>query len=197
VSRLAATASSALAVTIVGSILAFVFGHAGQQVAREWQQTDRRLEVRTALARDLGETSAGFVGALRLRAIGTGDNALLDTSFRDWSVASSAIGGELGAYVKEPAVRRRWTNYRTNMTRVYYLFRASSPGLRAHWLRSISGYLAPLNAAGRYQVLDALLKAPPQQPDPVYERSLRELLDELQRRSDEIVADVIAAELTI
>ena len=196
-SKLAATASSALAVTIVGSILAFVFGYAGQQVAREWQETDRRVEVRTALARQVSEASAGFVGALRLRAIGTSGNALLDTSFRDWSVASSAIGGELGAYVEEPAVRRRWTNYRTNMTRVYYLFRAATPRLRAHWLRSISGYLAPQNAVGRYRVLDALLESPPEQPDPVYETSLRELLDQLQRRSDEIVAEVLAADLTI
>lgn len=196
-SRLAATASSALAVTIVGSILAFVFGYAGQQVAREWQQTDRRIEVRTELARHVSEASAGFVGALRLRAIGTSDNALLDTSFRDWSVASSAIGGELGAYVEEPALRRRWTNYRTNMTRVYYLFRAVKPSLRAHWLRRISSYLAPQNAVGSYRVLDGLLEAPPEQPDPVYETSLRELLDQLQRRSDEIVAAVIAADLTI
>ena len=196
-SKLAATASSALAVTIVGSILAFVFGYAGQQVAREWQETDRRLEVRTALARQVSEASAGFVGALRLRAIGTSDIALLDTSFRAWSVASSAIGGELGAYIEEPALQRRWTDYRTNMTRVYYLFRAATPALRRHWLRRISGYLAPQNAVGRYAVLDALVKLPPEQPDPVYETSLRELLDELQRRSDEIVAEILAADMTI
>lgn len=196
-SKLAATASSALAVTIVGSILAFVFGYAGQQVAREWQETDRRIEVRTELARHVSEASAGFVGALRLRAIGTSDNALLDTSFRDWSVASSAIGGELGAYVEEPALRRGWTDYRTTMTQVYYLFRASKPGLRAHWLRKISESLVPQNSVGAYRVLDALLKAPPTQPDPVYETSLRALLDRLQRRSDEIVAGILAADLTI
>jgi len=110
-------ASSALAVTIVGSILAFVFGYAGQQVAREWQETDRRLEVRAALARHVSDASAG--------------------------------------------------------------------------------YLEPKNSLGRYSVLDALLKAPPNQPDPVYETSLRNLLDELQRRSDDLIAAVLAAKLTI
>ena len=196
-SRLAKTASSALAVTIVGSILAFVFGYAGQQVAREWQQTDRRLEVRAALVRHLSDASAGFIGALRLRGVGTADTAALDNSFRDWSIASSSVGGELGAYVSDTAVRRRWTNYRTNMTGVYYLFRASTPRLRANWLRRISGYLEPTNSLGRYSVLDALLKAPPVQPDPVYETSLRNLLDELQRKSDDLIAAVLAAELTI
>jgi hypothetical protein len=190
-------ASSALAVTIVGSILAFVFGYAGQQVAREWQETDRRLEVRATLARHVSDASAGFLGALRLRSVGTTDAALLDKSFRDWSVASSAIGGELGAYVTEPAIRRRWTNYRTNMTAVYYLFRATTPGLRAHWLMRISRYLEPQNSIGRYSVLDALLKAAPDQPDPVYETSLRSLLDELQRKSDDLIAAVLAAKLTI
>jgi len=190
-------ASSALAVTIVGSILAFVFGYTGQQVAREWQETDRRLEVRAALARHVSDASAGFIGALRLRSVGTTDAALLDSSFRDWSIASSAIGGELGAYVTEPSIRRRWTNYRTNMTAVYYLFRATTPGLRAQWLRRISSYLEPKNSLGRYSVLDALLKTPPDQPDPVYETSLRNLLDELQRRSDDLIAAVLAAKLTI
>jgi hypothetical protein len=190
-------ASSALAVAVVGSVLAFVFAYAGQHVAREWQETDRRLEVRTALVRQVSEASAGFVGSLRLRSVGTADNAKLDNSFRDWSIASSAVGGDLGAYVSDPAVRQLWVNYRTNMTNVYYLFRAARAKLRAHWLSEISDYLAPKKPKGLMKVLDGLLKPTPAEPDPVYERSLRDLLDRLQRKSDEFVAAVLAADLTI
>jgi hypothetical protein len=81
-SRTGTILSSAIVVAVVGAVLTFVFGCEAQKVAREWQKEDKRLEVRTALVRRLSETTADFIGVVRLKGTGTADNRTLDTAYR-------------------------------------------------------------------------------------------------------------------
>jgi hypothetical protein len=189
-------ASSALAVAVVGAILAAVSGYAAQRVAREWQQEDKRLEVRTALVRRVSETSADFIGVVRLRGLGAVDDSGFDSAFRKWSIASSSIGGELQAHVDSEEVQTRWRNYRTNMAHVYYFFRTLAPRQRRHWLKKIAAYWGPENPDGAFLVLEGLVESPasaPGRPAFVYAESLRELLDRLQLRSEAVAAQILEA----
>jgi hypothetical protein len=170
-------------------------------VAREWQKEDKRLEVRTALVRRLSETTADFIGAARLNATGSVNDRTLDTAYRKWSVVSSSIAGEIAAHVRSDEVKNRWRNYRTNMAHVYYFLRTQDPSVRTIWLKRIAGWWAPggRNQAGAFLVLNGLLKHPPTlaRPNPVYEESLRELLDRLEQRSETIVSLILEAPTTI
>jgi hypothetical protein len=193
VSRLGKVASSALVIAVVAAVLAFLFGQIGQRVAREWQQEDKRLEIRTSLVRRVAKTNAEFLGTVRLYGVGAADVAALDEAYRAWAVESSSLAGELGAYVDDSSdVPERWRNLRTGVGFVYSLLRAE-PRLRAHWLEEISKFTAPENTAGQVTLLNGLLKNPPpsSRPAPVYDRSLRELLREYEQKSDEIVRSIL------
>jgi hypothetical protein len=198
VGRAGTILSSALAVAVVGAVLSFAFGWAGQRIAREWQEEDKRLEVRTELVQGVSEASADFIGVVRLRGIGAVNDTALDTAYRKWAIASSSIRGDLHAYVESEEVQRRWRNYKTNMAHVYYLFRAPDKETRRFWLRRISGYWGPEDPKGAFLVLEGLLEPPsPGRPRPVYEASLRSLLDRLEQRSEVVAGLILEASTTI
>jgi hypothetical protein len=192
--RLGTILSSAFVVVVVGAVLSFVFGYAAQQVAREWQQEDKRLDVRTALVQRVSETSADFIGIVRLQGIGGTDDSQLDAAYRKWALGSSSIGSELRAYVRSDDVQRRWRDYRTNMANVYYFFREEDAGLQRYWLKRLAGYWGPENPAGAFLVLDGLLTRPASRE---YRNSLRELLDRTEQRSENIVRLILEAPTNI
>jgi hypothetical protein len=194
--RGATIATSALAVAVVGAVLSFAFGVAGQGIARSWQREDKRLEVRTTLVREVSRANADMVGAVWQRGAEGGGAGALDAAYGRWLAASSTIGAELGAYVGGRSdVETQWQNFRTNMARVYYAFRGDQ---QRHWLGLVAAYIAPRNRDGELSVLDGLLGKPATvKQRRTYESSLRELVRGLQQRADAIDDAILSSPTTV
>ena len=185
-----------LALLLTGAALTFV---TATFVTREWQQHDNDVAARNAVACELGRSVGAFLGAVRVHGGVPARADELDEAFADWNAASLALAGQLGGYVPDSGLEKKWRNSRQTMNGVYAVLRSPRRSVRMGWLRRVNGYLVPgdrAEAEANYQNLNGLLEAPAGGPwvGSVYDNARRVLVFQLSRRSEQFVEDVLGAE---
>jgi hypothetical protein len=145
--------SPAVAAALVSGTLALVVALAGPTLARKWQNHEKTLEVRTALATDMSKSFTMAVGASQRVASGliygpTGDRrrnkAVVQGAYNaglgQWQVDGGRITAELSARYTDTEIRSEWKLYRLAVTRFYRLSAALPLDERRAFARDVRLY---------------------------------------------------------
>jgi hypothetical protein len=162
-------------------------------VIRLWQNHDKsldiqrihaeqELELKSGLVRDIGATSARFLGT----AASGADRGSLGRAYITFQVDSARVGSELAAYFSVRTVNL-WNGYSYILGNLYYLL-ASPPGnARNLYVFRLSGYL-PTETTN----IDGLCFTAETRPTD-YQKGLRFLISRLQTKEKEIVGYVVGS----
>jgi hypothetical protein len=148
-----------VAAALVSGTLALVVALAGPTLARKWQNREKTLEVRTALATDMSKSFTMAVGAGQRVASGliygpTGDprrnkavvQAAYNAGFGQWQVDGGRITAELTARYTDKQILQEWKLYRFAVARYYRLSAALPPGLRRSLVHDVRWYFKHVRA---------------------------------------------------
>jgi len=126
--------SPSVAAALLSGVIAVMVAVIGPMVARNSQNHEKALEVRTALATDMSKSFTMAVGSSQRVASGliygpTGDReqnaavvqAAYNTGLGRWQIDGGRISAELSARYTGNAVVQDWKRYRYAVTRFYRL----------------------------------------------------------------------------
>jgi hypothetical protein len=151
--------SPAVAAALVSGALALVVALAGPTVARKWQNHEKTLEVRTALATDMSKSFTLAVGAGQRVASGliygpTGNRhrnaavvqAAYNSGLGQWQVDGGRIAAELSARYTDKEILHQWKLYRLSVTRFYRLSAVLPGNQRRFFVRYVRKYYTNMQA---------------------------------------------------
>ncbi len=75
---------------------------------RQWQDNEKQLELKTALADDINKAVSDSVVSTRL--VDRFNEKDFDDSFRSWQISKEMIGSKIEAYFSDDSIRQNWDN---------------------------------------------------------------------------------------
>ena len=180
-------------VTVLGAALtAFI----APRVTAEWQNHEKAIELRSALATQMTESFARAVVDARFVAMGliyAPPNERLDTvqgvwrdGLREWTISRSRIGAQLAARFPTSDIGRDWRQYAGAVTAYYRLSSQIPRAERYALIDSLRGYLG-----GRSVDWDALRRLSRFKDDRAFRTSYTALGERIVGRGDDLVGRVV------
>jgi len=142
---------------------ALVTGLGVPAITRNWQQRQKRLEVKTALVTDISEVVMRFMLAIQFveMSVRTFDQSRFDDAYRDWEVGSAILGTKLQAYMAATTLPRRWTEFSRAVTVFYAILGTDAehrPALVDRLRTMLASQLGDQDGASRELQRNALLQ---------------------------------------
>lgn len=140
-------------------LTAAISGYLVPHITRRWQDHQKELELKTALASSISDAVASMVIAtesaesVKLGEKGGQTQDEYRKAFRDWSVASAVIGSKLRVYFPGTELGQNWDDYSELVTTFYRLEGAPNEGIRRERLQKLRAALGPSASNIDWEVL--------------------------------------------
>lgn len=101
------TLSHPIMLLIVGAIISSLVI---PYFTRQWQDNQKQLELKTALADDINKAISDSIVSARLTTAGQIDQQDWDNSYKNWEIAREVIGSKIQAYFSNNEITLNWNN---------------------------------------------------------------------------------------
>jgi hypothetical protein len=146
----------------------------------------RETEVKSAIVKSIGTSTAIFLSAIEVGAIDRSRLEEASAEYRTLKTASLEIGSQLAAYFPNSLPVVRWRDYSFSLRNLYLVLTSKNTGrARNPWLDDLNRHLD--QTPGQYDGL-CLEKGRAR-----YDQDLREIVLALQKREEQIVRAVVAS----
>lgn len=93
---------------------------------RQWQDNQKQLELKTALADDINKAVSDSIVSSRLLTTGQIDPQDYSNSFKNWEISKEIIGSKIEAYFSDNQIRRNWNNLSSAVEELSYFIVGNS-----------------------------------------------------------------------
>jgi hypothetical protein len=191
-------------------LTAAVTNYVAPRITHEWQRRDRaieirndrsqkELEVKAALARNIGESIGAFLATMHSTEFTTHGKPgpAYDRAYGDWSMHSNGIASQIRVYFGRDGINEKWDEYAATVRTLYYLWKYDGRDYVAKRLSSleeINLYLKD-KQLGREQLEEiARFEISAGDINDTLDAYLRRLLDDFRERADQLITTILATD---
>ena len=158
----------------------------------------KELELKTALIREIDESTASYFGAIELVALTGKETSLakFDRAYVTWRASYDVVSSELEAYFPgKVALVREWNRFGSGMIAMYFLFSNETPKARRATLVTYREYLRVSPDSLPTIVSTPLLEA--RSKIGAYDDELARLFDGFRFKKEDLIQKILRTHLPL